>query len=261
MILTYLLSTAMLLPFPSDTPPARRIPAPPPTELRSVDDVVLTARLADGSRAPANITLPAIANRRELFALRDSEFPDTVRNGTPRVMPVAWVYIDEDGVTHFPQLVVSSGTQPFDSLAITMVRHARFEPAMVENKPTPVWVLLPVQLTRATAMSPRPDGDGPRYTPYTVAPKLQNRDKVRESLVRNYPPELRAQGKGGRTDLWVYLNAEGRVERTQIKKSSGSDVLDEAAVRVALDMVFAPAENRGVPVPVWIQLPIVFMSR
>lgn len=259
-----LVSVVTLLPMPSDTPPAQRIPAPPPRELRAVDDVVLTARLADGSRAPSNLVLPDLVNRQQVFEFLRANYPDTSAGVPPTTIPVAWVYIDETGVTHYPELIVSSGAASFDSLAVGMVRRARFVPAKVEFAIVPVWVMVPVQLTGAALSEARrrpPDASGPRFVPYTKKPELSNRDQVARALVREYPPELRAQGRGGTIQMWLHINEEGDVADARVRAGSGYPEMDAAAVRVARIMRFTPAENRGVKAAVWISVPIVFATR
>ncbi len=251
---------AVLLAFPSDTPPTVRIPAPAPRELRAVDDVVLTARLANGQRVPSTIVLPQLRNRVEVLAFIRDNYPDTTRLNGPEVMPVAWVYVDESGATHLPSLVVPSGHARFDSLALAAVKRARFEPAAVERKIVPVWVMLPVQLTALARTPQLPRGDGPHFTPYTKKPELRNRDEVRRALVQNYPTDLRKRGIGGTTLVWVLVDESGRVVRAQVREKSGHPEIDVAALRVAKMMEWTPAENRGAVVPVWVSLPIVFKA-
>lgn len=101
----------------------------------------------------------------------------------------------------------------------------------------------------------------PRFTPYTVAPELKNRNAVARALERQYPPLLRDAGIGGSVLVWIFIDEQGDVLRTQVKESSGYEALDEAATRVAQIMEFSPALNRDQHVPVWVALPIQFQSR
>jgi periplasmic protein TonB len=103
--------------------------------------------------------------------------------------------------------------------------------------------------------------EAPVFTPYTVRPELRNRSQVQTALERHYPAMLRDAGIGGTIDVWFFIDEAGRVQRHQIKKSSGHDQLDQAAIRVAQIMEFTPALNRDRRVPVWISLPIVFRAR
>ncbi len=101
---------------------------------------------------------------------------------------------------------------------------------------------------------PRP-GD---FVPITVNPELQNREAIERALQRAYPAMLRDAGITGDVFVWVFVNEEGAVTRTQIKRSSGVAQLDEAALGVAAQMRFSPALNRDVRVQVWVEVPIHF---
>jgi len=101
----------------------------------------------------------------------------------------------------------------------------------------------------------------PVLTPYTVAPELRNRSEVQRALVRFYPPLLRDAGIGGAVLVWFFIDETGKVQKCQIKESSGHKSLDEAALKVADIMQFTPALNRDKRVPVWVALPIDFRAK
>ena len=98
----------------------------------------------------------------------------------------------------------------------------------------------------------------PAFTPYTVAPKLQNRQEIATLLQKNYPVLLRDAGIGGRVIMWLFIDESGVVKKTQVKESSGLEPLDSAAVVVSRQMRFSPALNRDTEVPVWVAIPITF---
>lgn len=114
----------------------------------------------------------------------------------------------------------------------------------------------------AVVSSPEPAAQrfdsGPQFTPMTVRPELQNAKQVQQALIESYPPLLRSSGIGGSSMVWFFIDESGRVAKTQLSKSSGFPALDEAALKVAQTMQFTPGENRGRPVPVWVEIPIVF---
>ena len=99
------------------------------------------------------------------------------------------------------------------------------------------------------------------FTPYDVRPELANREEVAQALTGNYPPLLRDAGISGQALVWILVNADGTVAKAEVKDGSGRAELDQAAIKVAKVMKFTPASNKGVPVPVWLQLPIVFHTR
>ncbi len=101
----------------------------------------------------------------------------------------------------------------------------------------------------------------PTFTPYTVKPVLKNSDAVARALQRYYPPLLRDAGIGGTVNIWFFIDENGRVVKTQLKKGSGHDALDAAALKVADIMEFSPALNREQKVKVWVDMPIVFKTQ
>ena len=125
-----------------------------------------------------------------------------------------------------------------------------FEDNPIENLPPP-----------PTASANEDLSAAPRFTPFTVRPELRNRAEVARALERNYPPLLRDAGIGGETLVWFFIDENGRVQKTQINKSSGYEALDKAALTVAEQMQFSPALNRDKKVPVWVAIPIVFSAK
>jgi protein TonB len=106
--------------------------------------------------------------------------------------------------------------------------------------------------------SVEPDRNTPSFTPHTIKPKLVNEAEVQRALVREYPPILRDSGIGGQVVVWLFIDAEGRVENAKVDRSSGYAQLDEAALKVAKVMKFLPAQNRDLKVPVWVSIPVTF---
>lgn len=126
-----------------------------------------------------------------------------------------------------------------------------FDANPVTNLPPP-----PVATARA-------DDDikaAPRFTPYTVRPELKNKAEIQTLLVKNYPPLLRDAGIGGTVLLWVFIDESGEVQRSLVKTTSGFPDMDASALEVAPRMHFSPALNRDLHVPVWIEIPLIFMT-
>jgi len=99
----------------------------------------------------------------------------------------------------------------------------------------------------------------PYFTPMEVAPDIRNRDAFRRILQSAYPAMLRDARIGGEVRLHFFINAEGVVENARVAVSSGQSQLDEAALRVAPQIEFTPALNRGERVAVWVEIPIMFV--
>jgi protein TonB len=73
-----------------------------------------------------------------------------------------------------------------------------------------------------------------------------------------YPPEAQINNIQGKVFLQFVVNADGSADRIEITK--GVDpLLDNEAIRVVKSLPkFKPGKQRGVPVPVWFQLPVNF---
>lgn len=111
-------------------------------------------------------------------------------------------------------------------------------------------------------LPPPPSGgtpaDRPSFIPYDTSPALLNRAEVTRLLQRYYPRNLKEAGIGGRVELWLYVNERGRVEKSEVKTSTGNALLDDAAMRVAAEMRFSPAKNRDKVTAVWVQQWVTF---
>lgn len=120
----------------------------------------------------------------------------------------------------------------------------------------PVEELPPPPTEQATDISA-----APTFTPFTVAPEIQNRSEVIRAMEREYPPLLRDAGIGGTVRVYFFIDENGRVQDYRIDQSSGHQALDEAALAVASVYRFSPALNRDKRVPVWVSFPITFQVR
>ena len=101
----------------------------------------------------------------------------------------------------------------------------------------------------------------PTFTPFTVAPSIQNRAEVVRAMEREYPPLLRDAGIGGTVRVFFFIDENGQVQDFRIDSSSGHQALDDAALAVAGVYRFTAALNRDKKVPVWVSFPITFQVR
>ena len=74
-----------------------------------------------------------------------------------------------------------------------------------------------------------------------------------------YPMEARHFGEQGRLLLAILVGADGRVLDAQARESSGSERLDQAAIKEARQhWRLRPATRNGVPFEQWLTVPVVF---
>ena len=73
-----------------------------------------------------------------------------------------------------------------------------------------------------------------------------------------YPLLAREKGYEGTVHLRVLVRADGRVERLTIDRSSGYEILDQAAVDSVKEWAFFPAKKGGKSIESWVLLPVKF---
>jgi TonB family protein len=90
-------------------------------------------------------------------------------------------------------------------------------------------------------------------------PEIANGDDVTRELGREYPPAARRAGVGGRAMLRFQITADGHVDPASARALWASrDDIAAAGLRVVRVMRFHPAKEHGVPVAVWVTVPITF---
>jgi protein TonB len=73
-----------------------------------------------------------------------------------------------------------------------------------------------------------------------------------------YPALSRQLGEQGKVLVRVLVNAEGNVEHVVLRKTSGYDGLDEAALETVKQWRFVPAKRAAQPIAAWVVVPISF---
>ena len=99
---------------------------------------------------------------------------------------------------------------------------------------------------------------GPRFTPYDVAPELENRAALVDALFAAYPHGSPGVPDRLRTVLWFFIDEYGTVRQTLIRESSGHAELDTIIVEAAAVAKFSPAWSVDRNVPAWVSLPVSF---
>lgn len=94
-----------------------------------------------------------------------------------------------------------------------------------------------------------PRGTTPEYDP----PQL-----ISASVISFYPPEAYEKQLEGTVTLLIHIETNGYVGMTGIFKSSGYDILDEAALAVARTVRFKPGQKYGIAQDQWMIWPVIF---
>jgi len=111
--------------------------------------------------------------------------------------------------------------------------------------------------TANATLRPR-DSNCPPPAPKTSGHRLPILQPLKSSLAEFYPTQMRRWGVEGTVMLEILIDEHGCVQRRVVVGSSGSDELDEAAVRWVETASFLPAEKDGHAVAYTATLPMNF---
>ena len=125
--------------------------------------------------------------------------------------------------------------------------------------PPPPPVPLPPVETPVAAAAPEPAAPAaaPPAPPAPVTPPIFNADYL-NNPPPVYPALSRRMGEEGRVVLRVFVTEQGTPGDIQVRTSSGSSRLDEAASSTVRHWRFVPARRGSVPVGAWVLVPISF---
>ena len=168
-------------------------------------------------------------------------------------------------------LSLSIGAHAAVFLGIPMSSRVEFD---VERAPTSVEIVLVAPQTSTTRVEtpvPPPQAEAPsmRSEPQEPSPRTivtpEQKGALTEVLphyLRNpapvYPTLARERGEQGTVILEVEVLASGACGQIRIPSSSGSHLLDDAARGAIASWRFKPAVRVGVPVTVWVEIPVTF---
>lgn len=116
----------------------------------------------------------------------------------------------------------------------------------------------------ATAGESREEGPanlGTAFLPATPGKATGHREAIpayQQNRQPEYPPMARRRGMSGTVLLKVLVDTEGRVADLAVERSSGHGLLDRAALQAVRQWLFSPATDDGVPVAMWVTVPITF---
>lgn len=125
----------------------------------------------------------------------------------------------------------------------------------LKKKPRPVERPQKVQESAPPASAAAPSNAPPAPAPMTAA---RYNAAYLNNPAPSYPSLSRRLGEQGKVLLRVQVSAEGRPLSVAIRKSSGFERLDEAAVKAAERWRFVPATQGGSSVVSWVDVPIQF---
>ena len=161
--------------------------------------------------------------------------------------PAATQAVPVRAATPAPPLrpAVQQTAAPTDKAAPSAQAASPSAPAATTDSPTS---------TTATAASarPAPSNAATLVLPSSDADYLNNPPPA-------YPRMSRRMGEQGTVLVRVFISAEGRAEKAEIRTSSGYPRLDEAALETVQRWRYVPGQRAGRPEAMWFNVPIRFV--
>lgn len=134
-----------------------------------------------------------------------------------------------------------------------------------QHAPTPKVPTAQIEATQSTIPAPSaPVAAPPDVKPAPPAPAAPAVTQARfdADYLRNpappYPPLSRRMGEEGKVMLRVLVSPQGTAEQVELRTSSGSERLDNAALNTVKNWKFVAARRGDTPTQSWVLVPIIF---
>lgn len=154
-----------------------------------------------------------------------------------------------------------------DEAALSAAKNAEFSPAVLNNNPVKVWVILPVafklsveksaeaNVMRYDELEPtQPDEKEPGINEFI---KVEKFPEMVEAAKPEYPEAAKKAGIGGKAFVKVLVGKDGIPKKAVVIKSE-NEIFNQPAVDAAMKSKFTPAINKGEKIAVWVVLPYRF---
>ncbi|WP_322044129.1 TonB family protein [Paraburkholderia sp. J67] len=184
------------------------------------------------------------------------------------VAPIYATLVQAPTPTPEPAVQPAHAAQPQPQKAVThraVVRTRTTEraPAQAETTPTPV-AAQPAQPTQHAAPTPpvaQPSAPAPAAAPVPApaTPRTVTRGvQYLRAPVPLYPDASRRMGEEGVAQVRVLVDEEGQPREVELRASSGSAALDQAALDAVRGARFKPYVEDGRAIPVYVIVPLRF---
>jgi len=161
--------------------------------------------------------------------------------------------VDTDGKPVKSEIAKSSGYEILDDAALKTASMYEFKPALQNDQPVAVWISYKVDFNLSDKKQKEKTAEKDAFIEVEKMPELVYQPEP------EYPVEAAEKGIEGVVGIKAYINKQGKPEKVKISKSSGQDILDQAALKSARDYRFKPAMNDGKAVGAWVEFNISFV--
>lgn len=126
------------------------------------------------------------------------------------------------------------------------------------NAPTGILIPQPPAPPVAAPVAAEPATAAPAPTPAKVELPSSDADYL-QNPAPVYPPISKRLGEQGKVVVRVLIGTDGAPQRAELKRSSGYDRLDQAAVEYVMRCRYVPGKVGGAPQAMWHEAPVTFV--
>lgn len=135
----------------------------------------------------------------------------------------------------------------------------------VKRQERPLATPAPAQQNLVSASAPIADAPAPAVEPSAPSPAPEpaiEAPRYNAAYLNNPPPayplSARRRGMEGRVLVRAEIQEDGSCSRVELKRSSGTDLLDQAALEAVKKWRFVPARKGAQAISAWVDVPITF---
>lgn len=155
-----------------------------------------------------------------------------------------------------PKLIAPPPPPPKLNTPVPRARSAA-APVVASDTPLVAATAETVQVAHTPAAAPAEPAPAP-----APAEEVVTEPRGYAGYLRNpapdYPPAAQKRGLEGKVLLKVHVLASGQPDSVAVAKSSGHQILDEAALKAVTQWAFAPARRGQTAIDGWVQVPLNF---
>ena len=172
------------------------------------------------------------------------------------------ILVDENG--NVEKAKVEQGVKDMiDEAALNAAKTAKFTPAMLNDEPVKVWVILPVAFKLAVEKKDEDvsrqvqpgENEDPGINEFVKVEKLP---EIVEAAKPDYPEAAKKAGIEAKVFVKVLVGKDGNPKKAVVIKSE-NEIFNQSAIDAAMKSKFTPAINKGEKIAVWVVLPYKYI--
>ena len=178
------------------------------------------------------------------------------------------ILVDENG--NVEKAKVEQGAKDMlDNSALEAAKKAKFFPAMLNDKPVKVWVILPVafklsveknaeaRVMKYDELEPTQQDNSEKEPDINEFVKVEKLPEIVKAAKPDYPEAAKKAGIEGKVFVKALIDKDGNPKKAIVIKSD-AEIFNQSAVDAAMKSRFTSAVNKGEKIAVWVVLPYRF---